>query len=126
MHLARTDNSGLFVNAAGDLFEADGPSGNIYEFTPGGVQSTYASGFSGHAQGVTFDSAGNLFVTTWFDASGGSIYKVTPNGQMSTFATGLDFPEGLAFQPVPEPSVWAMLAMGSLALFGLRRRACRR
>ena len=33
---------GLAFNSAGNLFAAG--SGNIYEFTPGGVQSTFASG----------------------------------------------------------------------------------
>ena len=36
----------LAFNSAGDLFEADNGSGNIYEFTPGGAQSTFASGLS--------------------------------------------------------------------------------
>ena len=36
---------GLAFNSAGDLFEAD-YSGHIYEFTPGGVQSTFASGLN--------------------------------------------------------------------------------
>ena len=35
---------GLAFNSAGDLFVADFGSGNIYEFTPGGAQSTFASG----------------------------------------------------------------------------------
>jgi hypothetical protein len=29
----------------GNLFEADAGSDNIYEFTPGGTRSTFASGF---------------------------------------------------------------------------------
>lgn len=32
---------------AQNLFEADWSSGNIYEFTPGGAQSTFASGLNG-------------------------------------------------------------------------------
>ena len=38
--------SGLAFNSAGDLFEADSGSGNIYEFTPSGVRSTFASGLN--------------------------------------------------------------------------------
>ena len=38
---------GLAFNSAGNLFEADDSSGNIYEFTPGGAQSTFASGLDG-------------------------------------------------------------------------------
>ena len=36
-------------------------SGNIYEFTPGGVQSTFASGLSAPNE-LAFNSAGDLFV----------------------------------------------------------------
>jgi hypothetical protein len=31
----------------GDLFESDAGSNNIYEFTPGGTRSTFASGLNG-------------------------------------------------------------------------------
>jgi hypothetical protein len=37
---------GLAFNSAGDLFDAAYFSGNIYEFTPSGVRSTFASGLS--------------------------------------------------------------------------------
>ena len=43
-------------------------------------------------------------------------------GARSTFASGLSDPTFLAFQPVPEPSTWAMLGMGAAALLGFRRR----
>jgi hypothetical protein len=35
--------AGLAFDSAGDLFEADNGSENIYEFTPGGTKSTFAS-----------------------------------------------------------------------------------
>jgi hypothetical protein len=38
------DPGGLAFNSAGDLFATSG--GNIYEFTPGGAQSTFASGLN--------------------------------------------------------------------------------
>ena len=57
--------SGMTVSSAGDVFEADAGSGNIYEFTPGGAQSTLASGlFTLPPAGMAVDSAGNLFVLT--------------------------------------------------------------
>jgi len=105
---------------AQNLFEADFGSGNIYEFTPGGAQSTFASEL--HPAGLAFNSAGNLFVA---DYGSGNIYEFTTNGGQSTFASGLDGAFGLAFQPVPEPSTWSMLAMGAVGLLGvlrLRRR----
>src|ERR1700739_1298713 len=60
--------------APGDLYVSDLSSGNIYKFTPGGTQSTFASGLD-QPDGVAFDSAGNLFVADHFS---GNIYKFTP------------------------------------------------
>ena len=37
----------LTYAAPGDLYESDYISGNIYEFTPGGTRSTFASGLIG-------------------------------------------------------------------------------
>ena len=61
---------------------------------PGGVQSTFASGFGGcNIEGLAFDSAGNLFVAQ----KSGIIIKITPGGAQSTFASGLYETAGLAF-----------------------------
>src|SRR6266513_207075 len=87
---------------AQNLFvSSDAAGGNIYEFTPNGVRSTFASGLAG---ALAFDKAGNLFVTTGyrddfgFPINGsGKIYKLTPNGLRTTFASGLDLPTALAF-----------------------------
>lgn len=71
----------LTFDGAGNLFEASGNS--IIEITPGGVQSTFASGVFG-INGLAFNNAGNLFVS-----SGNSIIEITPGGVRSTFASGL-------------------------------------
>jgi len=76
---------------AQNLFVADSP-GTIYEFTPGGARSIFASGLN-YPQGLAFNSASNLFVA---DLSG-NIYEFTPGGARSTFASGLNGPRGLAF-----------------------------
>jgi hypothetical protein len=68
-------------------------SGNIYEFTPGGARSTFASALD-FPTGLAFNGAGNLFES---DEASGNIYEFTPGGTQSTFASGLDFPAGLAF-----------------------------
>src|SRR6266567_238207 len=82
----------LFVSAS------DG-SGNIYEFTPTGVRSTFASGLDGVGS-LAFDKAGNLFVADTpaeiGGAGAGKIYIFTPEGLRTTFASGLNFPK-LAF-----------------------------
>jgi hypothetical protein len=82
----------LAFDGAGDLFVAT-VNGYIYEFTPGGVQSTFASGLSNPA-GLAFNSGGDLFEA---DYASGNIYEFTPSGVKSTFATGLSLPSGLAF-----------------------------
>lgn len=92
-------------------------TGNVFEYTPGGVQSTFASGL-GNLGGIEFDTAGNLFVD---DASNKAIYKITPGGVVTTFASGFVEPSDLAIQPVPEPSALAFLALGAAAL-AVRRR----
>lgn len=75
---------------AQNLFVESG--GNILEFTPGGAQSTFASGLS--PNGLAFDNAGNLFVAA---TGSGNIYEFTPGGARSTFASGLPYPIALAF-----------------------------
>ena len=94
--------------ALNDLFASingsgDNGGGFIYQYTPAGVQSTFASGLS-RPRGLVFDHFGNLFVAnTTFDGNGvghGTIVKITPSGVQSTFATLSDpnfGPEGLAF-----------------------------
>jgi sugar lactone lactonase YvrE len=92
-----------------DLFASingtgDNGGGFIYQYTPSGVQSIFASGLS-RPRGVAFDHAANLFVATMTcdNVSGtcqGAIVKITPGGVQSTFATlsQQDFqPEGMAF-----------------------------
>ena len=50
-------------------------------------------------EGLAFDSAGNLFVSSENPAnsSDSTIVRLTSNGTASVFASGLDFPNGLAF-----------------------------
>jgi hypothetical protein len=87
---------------------------------PNGASITFASGLGDHPHGLAFDGAGNLFLAS------GAIDEFTPDGTQSIFASGLDSPQSLAFAPVPEPSTWAMLALGIGAILGglrLRRRS---
>ena len=52
---------GLAFNNAGILFETDFLGGNVNEFTPGGAQSNFSSGWT-YAQALAFDNTGNLFL----------------------------------------------------------------
>ena len=68
---------------AQNLFVANEYGNDIIEFTPGGVQSTFASGL-GIPYAVAFDSANNLLVANWASAN---VIKITPGGVQSTFAS---------------------------------------
>jgi hypothetical protein len=84
----------LAFSAAGDLFV---PSyNNIYEFTPGGVQSTFIS-LSGPSFGLAFNQAGDLFVTEMENP--GDVTEFIPGAiqRTVTVATGLYAPVGMAF-----------------------------
>jgi hypothetical protein len=78
-----THGDGLAVNSAGNVFLSD-TSGNIFGYTPNGVQSTFASGVNGS---LACDSFGNLFVA---DSGSGNIYKYTLGGVQSTFVSGVN------------------------------------
>src|SRR5580704_1385639 len=82
------------VARAQNLFVSAGFNGStVTEITPGGTESTFASGLS-NPRGLAFNSAGILFVS---DNGSGNIYEYTPGGAQSLFASGLSVPWGLAF-----------------------------
>ena len=95
---ARFDHpEGVAVDAAGNFFVSDSSNHTIRKITPAGLVTTFAgtAGSSGPAdgtgsaarfngpQGLTFDSAGNLYVA---DTGNSSIRKITPAGVVTTFA----------------------------------------
>jgi hypothetical protein len=88
---------GLAFDSSGNLFVTT--YGQIIEITPSGVQSTFTSGLGVSGPGgLDFDSLDNLLAT---DPINGNIYEFTPDGVQDTFASGLDYPEYIAFQPMP-------------------------
>ena len=91
---AATVLGGILSPAPGaSLYEADQGTNSVMTFTPAGVQSTFATGFT-FPNGVAFDALGNLYVSD----SAGNIYKITPQGVQSTFTNlpGAN-PQALAF-----------------------------
>lgn len=65
------------------LMTENGYNSSIYEFAPGGAESTFASGLES-PWSMAFNSAGDLFEV---DYTLGSINEFTPGGTESTFAT---------------------------------------
>ncbi len=92
---------GIAFDSAGDLFVGNSDNnvhsgatefGNITEITPGGVQSTFASGID--PQGIAFNAAGDLFEA---DYQSGNIYEYAPNGSRTLYATGFSLPLAMTF-----------------------------
>jgi DNA-binding beta-propeller fold protein YncE len=73
-----------------NLFVSDSHDNAIYEFTPGGLKTTFASGLD-NPQGLAFDRAGNLYEA---DSLSSTVYKFKPNGARTIFAGGLYEPSG--------------------------------
>ncbi len=90
----------LFIAASAlgqNLYVGDYTGGTIFQITPGGVKSPFATG-QNHPAALAVNSAGDLFVANTANNVGetGSIIEITPGGVQSTFASGID-PTGLAF-----------------------------
>jgi SMP-30/Gluconolactonase/LRE-like region len=90
--------TGLAFNKAGDLFVCEQSTGIVWEFTPDGVQSIFATLAETDLDGLTFDKDGNLFVAAGHSSD---IVKITPNGKASIFGSvgGLQFACGVALKP---------------------------
>jgi hypothetical protein len=88
----------LAFDSSGNLYVASEQGHDIDKITPGGVISTFATGFL-TATGLAFDGNGNLYVgnSTYSTSPNSTVDKITPAGVVSTFATGFVRPEGLAF-----------------------------
>jgi len=95
----------LAVGPDGMLYAADSGT-EIWKITPQGVLSPFATGST--QGGMAFDSSGNLYTVQY-----NQITRYDPQGHSSVFATGpSSFLSGIAIQPVPEPGVGSMLALG--------------
>lgn len=90
------DPFGVVLDAAGNLYVADGGDNNsIRKIGLDGVSTTFAGGVEGYAEGLgtaasfntpsglAIDGAGNLYVA---DTGNNAIRKITPDGKVSTLA----------------------------------------
>ena len=110
--------AGLAFDSAGNLYAANQGGGTVEKFNTLGVGTLFGAGL-GTPNEIAFDSAGNLYAA---DETAGAIMKFgTSGGSASVFSTGAGYPFGLAFQQVPEPATWSLLALGVVALLGGRR-----
>jgi hypothetical protein len=111
---------GLVFNSAGDLLVSEEDSGTIYQFTPKGVESTFANLNVNSLGGLTLNNAGDLFAAS--SSGSGSIFEITPGGAVSTFASPVPgLADDIAFQPVPEPSAFALIGAGAVIIFACYR-----
>lgn len=91
---------GVAINRQGDLYVAAGNA--IEKFTPDGTKTTFASAPS--ANGLAFDAAGNLFVST--DNGTNKILKFAPDGTQTVFVSSyISAPQGLAVEPARGKSI---------------------
>jgi streptogramin lyase len=85
---------GLAVDSSGNVYAANLWGNNITKYSPSGAESVFASVSS--AKGLTFDSAGNLYVST----ENNTILKYDSLGHSQLFASssqGLNGPLGMQF-----------------------------
>ena len=111
-----------------------GPDGLLYEgnfssdirrFSLDGTQSTEVATGVVYPLSLAFDSKGDLF-----SAEGAKINEfVNTAGVLAStpvvFASGFQDANGIAFQPVPEPSAWTLLAIGAIFLLAKQSRCSR-
>jgi len=98
-YFATTVNNpkGLAFDESGYLY-AINSSDWITKFdSAGNIVIGYKLGYLLDLRGITFDSLGNLFATSFQNKS---ILKMDPLGNVSTYATGLNSPAGLVFDDV--------------------------
>ena len=125
---SNSEPAGLAFNSTGNLFVSTESNNlepdSILEFTPGGMESTFATGLT-NPRGLAFDGSGNLYVAEIGIPAPGDILKFTPGGTESTFASGIGTknnrgPEWLAFGPaLNTPDSASTLLLLTIGLFGL-------
>jgi hypothetical protein len=118
-----TTPDGLAIDSLNNLYVGEGNGADmILKITPGEMQSTFVSGLN-DPNDLAFNNAGDLFVA---DAgagnSNGDILEFSSNGSIIGGYTAVSKPLALAFQPVPEPSMWGLVVAGAAGLLVYRRK----
>jgi sugar lactone lactonase YvrE len=88
-------------DGAGTLYETDNGSGNIFQFTPAGVKTTFSGGLN-EPTGVAVGPDGRVYVSESGGASGiGTVYRYSqgPGGTKirTVFASGMSSPQAIVF-----------------------------
>ncbi|MDD2768979.1 MAG: protease pro-enzyme activation domain-containing protein, partial [Methylococcus sp.] len=100
---------GLAFDTAGNLYVAEGPSGNIYKFPPGGGVASGSTLLTTTALGPTlsglaFDASGNLYASrdaTTGNFTTGAVFQINPadGSVIRTVASGLTCPGYISIDP---------------------------
>lgn len=77
------DPNGLIFNNVGDLLVVDMHNGKLIEFSADGSNFVVqAEGFNG-GDGLAYDKAGNLYISTWGENNSSTIHKYDTSGKIS-------------------------------------------
>lgn len=77
------DPNGLIFNNVGDLLVVDMHNGKLIEFSADGSNFVVqAEGFNG-GDGLAYDKAGNLYISTWGENNSSTIHKYDTTGKIS-------------------------------------------
>ena len=94
-----SDPQGITLDAAGNIYVANGGIGSVMKLAPDGtllgVVDTVGAGST--FESVAFDVSGNLYAAAVHGADGNTIQKIKLDGTKSLFATTMDTPFQLCF-----------------------------
>ena len=109
----------LASDKSGNLYASNYGVDTIEKFDSSGHGSVFiTSALLQTSRGLALDSHGSFYVA---NVISGTILKFDSSGNGTLFASGLASPVYIAIQPIPEPSTWALLAIGIGAVLGGRR-----